>query len=179
MTMLPVGLSSYSFNVTMGSGQQGEGGTFAPWTVDDLIDQAAGWGFSSVELPLRRYADQPAAVERSRRRLQERGLRCTTADAGIAHTAAVTDAIPLAAALGATALRVTLSDILCGDRRRLNGGWRAYLEQMADELRAARGVALDHGVTIAVENHQDIDSRELVWLCEHVGTDVCAVCLDI
>jgi sugar phosphate isomerase/epimerase len=144
-----------------------------------LIDQAAGWGFSSVELPLRRYADQPAAVERSRRRLQERGLRCTTADAGIAHTAAVTDAIPLAAALGATALRVTLSDILCGDRRRLNGGWRAYLEQMADELRAARGVALDHGVTIAVENHQDIDSRELVWLCEHVGTDVCAVCLDI
>lgn len=177
--MLPVGLSSYSFNVTMGSGQRAEGDTFTPWTVEDLIDQAAGWGFSSVELPLRRYTDLPAAIERSRRRLQERGVRCTTADAGIARAAAVTAAIPLAKALGASVMRVTLSDILCGDRRRLNGGWRAYLEQMAGELRAARSVALDHGVTIAVENHQDIDSRELVWLCEYVGTDACAVCLDI
>jgi sugar phosphate isomerase/epimerase len=180
VTVLPVGLSSYSFNVTMGYGRAGGSApSFVPWTVDDLIDQAAGWGLSSVELPLRPYVDQPEAVARSRRRLQEHGLRCTIADAGIAHTEAVTAAIPLAASLGASALRVTLSDILCGDRRRLNGGWRAYLEQRADQLRAARSVAQDCGITIAVENHQDIDSRELVWLCEYVGPDVCAVCLDI
>jgi 3-oxoisoapionate decarboxylase len=179
VTVLPVGLSSYSFNVTMGYGRQGGSASFTPWTVDDLIDQAADWGLSSVELPLRPYADQPEAVARSRRRLAEHGLRCTTADAGIARTEAVASAIPLAAALGATVLRVTLSDILCGDRRRLNGGWRAYLEDMADQLRAARSVAQEHGITIAVENHQDVDSREMVWLCEYVGPDVCAVCLDI
>ena len=177
--MLPVGLSSYSFNVLMGSAQRAAGATFTPWSVDDLIDGAAAWGFSSVELPLRAYADRPDAVERSRRRLEEHGLQCSTVDAGIARIEALTDAIPLAAALGATVLRVTLSDILCGDRRRLNGGWRAYLEQMADQLRAARPVAQAHGITIAVENHQDIDSREMVWLCEYVGADVCAVCLDI
>lgn len=177
--MLPVGLSSYAFNVMMGGGQGAEGAAFTPWTVDDLIDQAAGWGLASVELPLRAYQDRPGALEQSRRRLQERGLTCSIADAGIARTEAVTAALPLAAALGASALRVVLSNILCGDRARLNGGWRAYLEEMADQLRAARPVAQEYGITIAVENHQDIDSREMVWLCEYVGTDVCAVCLDI
>ena len=180
--MLPVGLSSYSFNVAMGYGGPPAGdGEAAPWTVDDLIEQAARWGFCSVELPVRAYQAAPdplAAARASRQLLAARGLRCL-ADTGIARRDAVEAALPIAAALGAPMLRVTLSDILCGDRSRLQGGWRAYLEEMAGELQAARPAAEAQGIAIGVENHQDIDSRELVWLCREVGPDVCGVCLDI
>lgn len=177
--MLPVGLSSYAFNVAMAHGPRPEGAAFVPWGVEDLIDRAAEWGLSSVELPYRPYEGNPDLLARSRRRLEERGLHCTVFDGGLAKTDLVTSLLPMAAALGASTLRVVLSNILCGDRRRLNGGWRAYLEEMADQLRAARSVAQEYGVTIAVENHQDIDSREMVWLCDYVGADVCGVCLDI
>lgn len=177
--MLPVGLSTYGFNVVMGySRREAAPADCPPWTIDDFIRAAADWGLSSVELPTRLYEGNPAAVAQSKRLIAEHGLRCV-ADTGLAQTETIATAAPIAAALGASVLRVVLSNILCGDRARLNGGWRAYLEGMAEQLRAARPIAEQHGLIIAVENHQDVDSQELAWLCDYVGADRCGVCLDI
>ena len=42
-----------------------------------------------------------------------------------------------AAKTGATVVRSVLSRVLCGDRRGLEGGWSAYMDQLADRLEAA------------------------------------------
>ncbi|MCL4544289.1 MAG: sugar phosphate isomerase/epimerase [Chloroflexi bacterium] len=176
--MLPVGLSSYSFNVVMGYARRDEVSGTEPWSADDLIGHAASWGFSSVELPVRAYAGNLEHARAAGQRLRAVGLG-VVADTGIATAATITEALPIAQALGATLLRVTLSNILCGERRRLNGGWDAYLKSMASELHSIASASRDAGITIGVENHQDIDSTELAWLCEFVGPAVCGVCLDI
>jgi sugar phosphate isomerase/epimerase len=73
---------------------------------------------------------------------------------------------------------VIVSRILGGNRREMRGGWRAHLERARDVLRAVRPLAEAHDVTVAVENHQDIASDELLWLCEAVGGRHIGITLD-
>jgi sugar phosphate isomerase/epimerase len=87
--------------------------------------------------------------------------------------------IPLARAIGARTLRLTISRILEGDRRAVGlAGWEEMRLAAARRLREARPVAEAHCVAMAIENHQDADSDDLVWLCEYVGGEFIGVNLD-
>ena len=79
-----------------------------------------------------------------------------------------------AAALGATTIRLGLSRVLCGDRHLLGSNWR----ELVDEVRTALAIhgprAADQGCVIAIENHQDFTSAELVDFCEKTrGIGIC------
>lgn len=55
----------------------------------------------------------------------------------------------------------------------------AHIENTVRELKAVRSMALDCGVTIAVENHSgDMQARELRDLIEAAGKDYVGACLD-
>jgi sugar phosphate isomerase/epimerase len=87
--------------------------------------------------------------------------------------------IRIARALGADTLRLTLSHVLEGDRGRLGpGGWLRLREESTARLREWRPVAEECGVRLALENHQDAGSDDLLWLCEQVGGDSIGVTLD-
>ncbi|HZT41186.1 MAG TPA: sugar phosphate isomerase/epimerase family protein [Chthonomonadaceae bacterium] len=74
-----------------------------------------------------------------------------------------------AAALEARVVRVTLSNILCGDRRSLTEGWEATLRAAARRLKEVLPLAEELGVCLAIENHQDATSEDLLRLWEMVG----------
>jgi sugar phosphate isomerase/epimerase len=86
--------------------------------------------------------------------------------------------IPAAAALGARALRVTVSPVLEGWRSRIIADWDRYLDEVIARLRAVRPLAERHGVCIAVENHQDATSEDLLRIVEAVGGDQIGVTFD-
>jgi sugar phosphate isomerase/epimerase len=144
-----------------------------------LMDRAAAAGFRGVEFPARGCLAEQGAAELARARAYaaERGLGIV-ADGGRIEEEGLRRWIPEAAALGAPVLRVIVSGIVGGNRRQMQGGWRAHLEAARDALRAVRPLAEEHDVAIAVENHQDIASDELLWLCEQVGGDHIGVTLD-
>ncbi len=84
-------------------------------------------------------------------------------------------ALESAAALGAKVVRMPLSRVLQGDRHavdwpRLVDGVRARLARVAPRAAAA-------GVSIAIENHQDFTSAELMAFCEEAG-DAVGITLD-
>ncbi|MCZ2077229.1 MAG: sugar phosphate isomerase/epimerase [Bryobacteraceae bacterium] len=54
----------------------------------------------------------------------------------------------------------------------------AHIEKTVEVLRAARSYAAGAGVKIAIENHSDLQARELKALIEEAGKDYVAVCLD-
>ena len=56
--------------------------------------------------------------------------------------------------------------------------WPGYLAEIARRLREVRALAEETGVAIALENHQDLTSDELVALCEEVGSPQIGVNLD-
>ena len=78
--------------------------------------------------------------------------------------------------LDAGIIRYGLTTVLCGDRHVLGDKWA----QLVASVRAAiadRGPrAQDNGRTLAIENHQDFGSAELIAFCEE--TRGVGVCLD-
>lgn len=74
-----------------------------------------------------------------------------------------------AAQAGAKTVRATLSHILCGDRRTLPTGWPAYFDRLVQRLKEVLPAAEDLGLTLAVENHQDVTSADLIALYSESG----------
>lgn len=151
----------------------------APLGPVGLMDAAAEMELAGVEIPLSRrvpsfdgktveVADDRADI---RAELARRGLRLV-ADYGIIadHPAEHLCAyLKTAAQAGAKCVRATLSAVLCGDRRTLEGGWDRRLAETAARLREALPVAEDLGLCIAVENHQDATTDDLLRLADMAG----------
>jgi len=68
---------------------------------------------------------------------------------------------------------------LCGDRRKIEGGWEPRLQATAQRLREVLPAARDLGLCIAMENHQDATTDDLFRLHEMAGSSpALGVCLD-
>lgn len=141
-----------------------------------LIDRAAALGLDAVEIPTEHYAGTED-LARLRAHAAEHGLGIV-ADGGVIEEEALRRWLPQAKAVGSPVQRVIVSRVLGGNRRQMNGGWRAHLEAARAALRAIRPLAEELNIPIAIENHQDIASDELLWLCEEVGGDHIGVTLD-
>jgi 3-oxoisoapionate decarboxylase len=175
--MMNAGVCTFSFQALRRPEAAAALGFPCPATFDGMIDLAAHYGLGVAEAPL--PADTPhAEAARLRERAAEAGIRLVLAG-GLAADAPLEALIPLASALGSRTLRLTISRILEGDRRAAGrAGWEEMRAAAVRRLRAARPLAEDQGVALAVENHQDADSDDLLWLCEHVGGDFIGVNLD-
>jgi sugar phosphate isomerase/epimerase len=143
-----------------------------------LMEAAREMGLAGVEIPLARRVPSfdGKTVEVSdpeidlREALEGRSLQ-VIADYGevIEHPAEhLCEYLKTAAGVGAKVVRATLSNILCGDRRKLAGGWDSRLEEIAARLREVQPVAEDLGICLAVENHQDATTDDLLRLAEAV-----------
>jgi len=132
------------------------------------MDAAVEWGLEGVEFPL--PALNEGAIAWLKDALESRGLKF------VCDCIMLTDAEPeylraylqAAAALGARVVRSTLSGILCGERWRLPEGWDARLQEVADRLKDALPYAEALGLSIAMENHQDATTADLLRLAEMV-----------
>lgn len=88
------------------------------------------------------------------------------------QTADVANSIRIARGVGGTIIRFALTPILCGDRAAAGPRWHELVQNVRDKLRPAAALAAQHGITLAIENHQDFTSRELVELCAGAGPNV-------
>jgi sugar phosphate isomerase/epimerase len=74
--------------------------------------------------------------------------------------------IECAIAIGARLLRLHLTPVVEGARARLGHRWDALVAHGRTTLKAAARVAVDAGLDLAVENHQDFTSEELIALAD-------------
>ncbi len=174
---IPYALTAYGLPHSMGYLATKAGAKRpVPMTHIDLMDLAQSEGLAGVEFPLlslvpsfdgalvdvgREQVDIAAEVKR-------RGLKLI-ADYGALldnEPAHLKTYLALAAKTGAKVVRATLSHILCGDRRHLSGGWSAHLAALAVRLNAVLPFAEDLGICIAVENHQDATTEDLLELAD-------------
>ena len=175
--MLQVGVNPYGLTYTLGI--QGQGGPRANPNgggLEGFIDIAAGIGARSIELHAPWLEDMTdEALAGLRGRLEGLGMR-PVVSSGLPH-APIGSALRPARALGAKTIRLALTRILCGDRAELGGGWPDQVKRVWDGLRDYAAMAEGTGVHLAIENHQDFGSRELLELCEAAGPHV-GICYD-
>ena len=173
-----IGLCAWSF-----SGAHREAGrALNPFEPRDLAEMAAKWGLQSIEGSAGWFdeldADELAAFTTC---LAERdlGLFVDTGGDIAKGPESLVASIRTAHALGAAAVRMTVSSLLEGDRSSFGAaGWQAYLASLIDPLKQAMATAEDLDIPVGIENHQDICSWELCWLCEQVGSPALGVTMD-
>jgi sugar phosphate isomerase/epimerase len=160
-----------------------------PWTAWELIERARRLGLQGIEIPLAakvpsfegRVVELPAVEARVADELREADMSLI-ADFGILVDSTpreIAEYLELSRRLGARVVRAVISNLLCGDRRPIPGGWRRRLEQTAHLLREVLPIAEQLGLCLAVENHQDASTDDLLWLIEAVdGHPAFGVTLD-
>jgi sugar phosphate isomerase/epimerase len=74
----------------------------------------------------------------------------------------------------ARTIRFGLTSVLCGDRAALGAGWSDLVAKTREALQEHGPRAADEGRWLAIENHQDFGSDELVEFCESTrGVGIC------
>ncbi len=151
-----------------------------PLTPVELMDWAVAHQLKGIEIPLTSLVPSfdGAKVETHwqgdlHAEAEQRGLRLI-ADYGaiLDHEwEHLRDYITLAAANGAKIVRVILSHLLCGDRREFfPNTFLNHSRPHRERLKLALAHAASLGLCIAVENHQDVTSAELVTMWHHLDT---------
>jgi sugar phosphate isomerase/epimerase len=168
-----IGLSVYGMTFSMGIDPNSGRPTITPGR---LIDKAIAVGLEGVELPasLMQGEDATAVAHYA----HERGLFITLETEGY-DPGKLASAIDLGVRLGAGTVRTMVGGAkLGGDRRPLAGRWQSFLQEILAGLRQATIIAERNGVNLSVENHQDLASEELLWLCESIGSQRFGITLD-
>jgi sugar phosphate isomerase/epimerase len=142
------------------------------------MDLATNAGLSGVEFPVSFVTDRSTdGYATVREELCRRGLRPVADGSGVLDPA-LAEWVRVAHGVGSRTLRVVLSGILCGDRSPMAGKWDEHVDRAIAALRAVEPLARELGVHIAVENHQDATSDDLLRICETVDSPFVGVNLD-
>jgi sugar phosphate isomerase/epimerase len=168
-----IGLSVYGTTFGMGIHPASGRAAISP---EQLLDRAISAGLEGVELPASWLHGKDAnAIARY---AQERGLFITLETEGY-DPGKLAEAIDLSIRLGAGTIRTIVRGAkLGGDRRPLAGRWQSFLQEVLAGLWEATVIAERAGINLAVENHQDLASEELLWLCESIGSQRFGITLD-
>lgn len=170
---MQIGLAVYGTTYGMGIDPASERPTITPV---QLLDKVSNYGLQGVALPvsMMKGEDETSIASYA----QERGLFITLETGGYDPNKLVT-AIQLGARLGAKSVRTIVGGAkLGGDRRPLASHWQSFLHEILVGLQEATSIAEQVGVNLAVENHQDLASEELLWLCQTIGSSRFGITLD-
>jgi sugar phosphate isomerase/epimerase len=170
--MRPIGLNPYGLAYALGI--QGAGTPRAnpnPISLDDYIAFARDINAGGIEL----HAEHLFA-------LTDAQLAKLRADFDAAHWWVVLarplmldawdQTLRVAQRLGAKTIRMHCTPILCGDRVGNNCDWPALVAEVRKRLAAASQSTAKHDLTLAIENHQDFGSTELLDLCDTCGQNI-------
>ena len=146
----------------------------------EFVREAVRRGFRGAEIPARCLENIPAADLTAIRALADQHQLEIVISAFGTDVDYLTTMTKHAATLGSTIVRTVVGGADYGGDRRMyaGGGWVPFMhgvrERLAQVLRTSERV----GVSLAVENHQDVASEDLLWLCESYDSAWFGVVLD-
>ncbi|HYG77151.1 MAG TPA: sugar phosphate isomerase/epimerase [Planctomycetota bacterium] len=176
--MLSIGVNPFGIAYTIGIVGAGTPRVNPqPLGVEGFISLAEEHSLKGVEVTPRMLAPlDDAGLERIRERLASHGMWVVLGE-GPPLPTDIAPLLPLAKKIGAKTIRLALTTVLCGDRAARWDFWNESLASVRRDLLKAARLAADAGLSLALENHQDFGSAELLELCELAGPNV-GVCLD-
>jgi sugar phosphate isomerase/epimerase len=175
--MLAVGLNPYGLTYVLGL--QGHGtprANPAGGGLEGFIAIAGELGAKTLEI-FEPWLATMSEVELRALRDRLAGLGMTPVVSSGLMMGPVERAIRVATTLGATVIRLGLTPVLCGDRNAWGAKWPELVARVRNALREYGPQAAAAGLWLAIENHQDFRSDELVAFCEEAGAGV-GICFD-
>jgi 3-oxoisoapionate decarboxylase len=171
--MFQIGLNPYGLAYTVGLQSAGTSrANPSPIGLHGFIELARDIGVQCIELDWRwLVALSEADLDRLRRDLTGMTTVCSFWLFQEPEET-LSEAIRCTSALGATLTRLHLTPVLEGRRAELGERWSEMVEHARGTLVREAPKAADAGLTLAIENHQDLTSEELVAIAEEAGANV-------
>ncbi len=142
----------------------------------DLVERAVALKLSGIQIadPRLLQNEPPEVVEEARNRLSEAGMYVEVGASGT-NVEALHELMDHAKAVGANVIRTFVG----ADRSRGWAAWRQQQDRAVEDLRQAVPLLREQNLRVAVENHGDLTSPELVNILDKVGAeDAVGVCFD-
>ena len=172
--MFRVGLNPYGLSCTVGLQAHVTPPFPEPLGINGFLSLAGEIGAKCVELDCRWLKPMSAeALARLGAAIAESGMTAICSDWLIQQEHETLEAaIRCTALVGAPTLRLHLTPVLEGARAHHGARWREMVGHARATLKAEARRAADNGVLLAVENHQDFTSEELIAIADEAGTNV-------
>jgi len=165
--MLKVGPNPYGLCCTLGL----QGSFERPKDIFWFIELAESMQARCIEFHFQHVAGLSVeSLSTVRRRLAAASIQPIIS--GPWPLSAIPGAFPLAKALGVKIVRTHLSPILCGARAAEGPAWNSRLGEIRADIKDLGPKFIDEDLTLAIENHQDFGSEELMEFCEIGGPSV-------
>lgn len=180
MTFQDLHLVLYGQTVTFGLAGRGTPRRHpSPGQARDFVALARRHGLGGVEFGPHDFPELESEPARQAlaQEIQLHGLRYVVA-LGYPDPEEVRQAAPYARLLGARTIRCVGSSILCGERSQARPDWPTHLSKLGENLCQCGPILEEFDCFLAVENHQDLHSRELVELCTTTCPERIGVTLD-
>jgi sugar phosphate isomerase/epimerase len=184
-----LGLHTYSLYLH-GIGQAWAGFNL-PWprqmSTFELFDQAVRWGLDGLHLDdgvlenlEESYLKEVGAAADNHKLYLEYNFSMDLGEQGIGIQHDLAEAITTAKLLGADIVKVSMDLIRPRPvaASRFHSDVMAQIKTVASRLKQMAPVAEIAGVKIAVENHCDTFSEEILWLLDQVDSPVVGACID-
>ncbi|MBI3315919.1 MAG: sugar phosphate isomerase/epimerase [Candidatus Omnitrophica bacterium] len=144
-----------------------------------MINLARAHGLSGIEVPLAHCVPglSKTALTQLKKNTDKAGLFLSV-DAEVAGDSTFSETLAAASHYGESFVRVKLSKTLGGNRYLTCADPRESFTQTLHRLKQIAPLARNAGIKIAIENHQDVTSEELIRLIQEVGQDVLGVNFD-
>ena len=176
---MKIGLCAWSFTAAHREANQ----KFDPFIPEDLAQMAIDRGLQSIECsPAPLAQKSPAELSEFVEFLNWHQLDIIL-DTGSPNyhedIAPLRETLEMAHRVGSTVIRTTISNALEGDRRAWGlQGWTEFLEALIEPFKKIMPLAARFGIHVGIENHQDLCSWELRWLCDQVGSPMLGSTMD-
>jgi 3-oxoisoapionate decarboxylase len=170
---LRIGLNPYGLTWTVGLQAQGTARANPAGTgLDGFLGIARDLGAEVVEIFSPWLTALGPDGRRALRDRLEREGTVAVASASL-YGEEVPDLLRNAVDLGVSTMRLGLSPVLCGDRNAYGAArWAERIASVRADLARLAPAAAEHGIAVAMENHQDFRSAELMDLAEEAGENV-------
>jgi len=170
--MQPIGLNPYGLAYALGlQGANTPRANPNPISLTDYINIAKSIGAGGIELHAEHLfplTDQQLTAIRS----EFDALGWWVVLARPLMIDAWDQTVRVAQFLKAKTIRMHCTSILCGDRVANGCDWAVLVKDVREKLAAASKATSPHGLRLAIEDHQDFGSAELLELCGSCGENI-------
>lgn len=170
--MRPIGLNPYGLAYALGiQGASTPRANPKPMTLDDYVSITRSINAGGIELHAEHlFPLTDAQLARLRAEFDAAGWWVVLARPLMMD--AWDQTIRVALALGAKTIRMHCTSVLCGDRVANGCDWPALVSEVRRRLMAAAELTAERGLWLAIEDHQDFGSAELLELCDACGSNI-------
>ena len=152
---------------------------FKNYELNKLIKLSMSKGFVGVEFPFFRFLAHSKSVKYLIRSLKENNQRYIMDCEKRVSKKELLKLIYISRDMGIKFIRVKCSNILSCERKNYRNEWKKKVESIISKIEELKPLLNKYKIKLAIENHQDLDSNDILYIIKNIGKKYVGVNFDV